>query len=97
MTANQLTPDLAAFIEAQTSIFLATASPDSCEGLRFAAATHPIDEFARLLDRQIGWLGALENAIDIERRATVRIAPCPLCAKSGSRRSHSISSSAIDK
>ena len=26
MTPNELTPDLAAFIEAQTSIFLATAS-----------------------------------------------------------------------
>jgi hypothetical protein len=41
MPANELTPDLAAFIEAQTSIFLATASANGQPYIQHPACPHP--------------------------------------------------------
>ena len=47
MTPNELTPDLAAFIEAQTSIFLATASANGQPHIQHRGPP----EFLRVLDR----------------------------------------------
>jgi hypothetical protein len=47
MTPNELTPDLAAFIEAQTSIFLATASANGQPHIQHRGPPR----FLRVLDR----------------------------------------------
>ena len=47
MTPNELTPDLAAFIEAQTSIFLATASANGQPPIQHRGPPR----FLRVLDR----------------------------------------------
>lgn len=47
MTPNELTPDLAAFIEAQTSIFLATASANGQPHIQHRGPPG----FLRVLDR----------------------------------------------
>jgi len=47
MTPNELTPDLAAFIEAQTSIFLATSSANGRPHIQHCGPPR----FLRVLDR----------------------------------------------
>jgi len=49
MTPNELTPDFAAFIEAQTSIFLATASANGQPHIRHRGPPR----FLRVLDREL--------------------------------------------
>ena len=56
MTPNELTPDLAAFIEAQTSIFLTTASANGQPHIQHRKTPGNGDRGSQRLDRAFGVL-----------------------------------------
>jgi hypothetical protein len=59
MTPNELTPDLAAFIEPQTSIFLATAS-----AVLFGSGDEAVTLRARRVSDADGWIDRYQAGLE---------------------------------